>query len=44
MRLLSRGFERMAVDYETINPEALAFWPQFFAPVGISYMRVPERT
>ena len=39
-----QGFERMAVDYETINPEALAFWPRFFTPVAISYMRMPERT
>jgi ribosomal protein S18 acetylase RimI-like enzyme len=38
-----QGFERMAVDYETINPEALAFWPRFFTPVAISHVRMPER-
>jgi ribosomal protein S18 acetylase RimI-like enzyme len=38
------GFERMALDYETINPEALAFWPRFFKVIATSYMRVPERT
>jgi ribosomal protein S18 acetylase RimI-like enzyme len=37
------GFERLAVDYETINPEALAFWPREFRPVAISHLRVPER-
>jgi ribosomal protein S18 acetylase RimI-like enzyme len=39
-----RGFERMAVDYETINPEALAFWPRHFRVVASSYLRVPERS
>lgn len=38
-----RGFERMAVDYETINPEAMAFWPRYFKVVATSYLRVPER-
>ena len=39
----AQGFQRMAVDYETINPEALAFWPRHFAVVASSYVRVPER-
>ena len=38
------GFERMAVDYETINPQAMAFWPRYFDVVAVSYMRVPERS
>jgi GNAT superfamily N-acetyltransferase len=37
------GFERMAVDYETINPQAVSFWPRYFDVVAVSYMRVPER-
>ncbi|MGZ6260177.1 MAG: GNAT family N-acetyltransferase [Candidatus Limnocylindrales bacterium] len=40
----ARGFERMAVDYETINPEALAFWPRYFDLVAVSYLRYPERS
>ena len=39
----AQGFRRMAVDYETINPEALDFWPRHFAVVASSYVRVPER-
>jgi GNAT superfamily N-acetyltransferase len=37
------GYARMAVDYETLNPQALAFWPRFFRPVAVSYMRAVER-
>jgi GNAT superfamily N-acetyltransferase len=37
------GFERVAVDYETINPDALAFWPKAFSVVAVSMLRVPER-
>jgi ribosomal protein S18 acetylase RimI-like enzyme len=38
-----RGFQRMAVDYETTNPEARTFWPRYFEPVAISYVRLIER-
>jgi len=38
----ARGFERMAVDYESFNPQAAAFWPRFFDPVAVSVVRVPE--
>lgn len=37
-----RGFTRMSVDYETVNPTALAFWPSRFDTVAVSLMRVPE--
>lgn len=37
-----RGFTRMSVDYETINPTALAFWPSRFDIVAVSLMRMPE--
>lgn len=39
----TRGFTRMSVDYETVNPPALAFWPRHFATVATSVMRIPER-
>ncbi len=38
----ARGFTRMSVDYETINPQALAFWPRYFTPVAVSLVRVLE--
>ena len=31
-----------AVDFETFNPDAAAFWPQHFQSVCLSLMRVPE--
>lgn len=37
------GIERCAVDFESINPEAAAFWPKYFDLVCLSLMRVPER-
>lgn len=40
----ARGFRRCAVDFESFNPEAAAFWPRFFQPVCYSLMRIPERT
>jgi len=39
----ARGFRRCAVDFESFNPEAAAFWPRFFQPVCYSLMRIPER-
>ncbi len=39
-----RGFTACAVDFESFNPEAAAFWPRYFEPVCLSLMRVPETT
>ncbi len=39
----ARGFERCAVDFESFNPEAAAFWVKYFEPVVFSAIRVPER-
>ncbi len=33
------GKSLMSVDFETMNPEAYAFWPRFFKPVTWSYER-----
>lgn len=37
-----RGFKYCAVNFESFNPEAAAFWMKYFDPVGLSVMRVPE--
>lgn len=37
-----RGFTCCAVDFESFNPEAAAFWPKYFEPVAFSLARVPE--
>jgi GNAT superfamily N-acetyltransferase len=37
-----RGFTRMAVNFESFNPEAAAFWPKYFQPVCLSLVRAPE--
>jgi len=37
-----RGAERCAVDFESFNPEAAVFWMEYFEPVCLSVMRVPE--
>jgi hypothetical protein len=50
--LLSAGVEQYrqldytacAVNFESINPEAAAFWPQHFSPVCHSLLRIPENT
>lgn len=39
-----RGFTACAVDFESFNPEAAAFWPRYFEPVCFSLMRVPENS
>jgi GNAT superfamily N-acetyltransferase len=36
------GLTYSAVDFETFNPEAAAFWMRHFTPVCYSLMRVPE--
>jgi ribosomal protein S18 acetylase RimI-like enzyme len=37
-----QGFACCAVDFESANPEAAAFWPRYFEPVCYSLFRVPE--
>jgi len=37
-----RGFSCCAVDFESFNPEAAAFWLKYFQPVCYSLIRVPE--
>lgn len=37
-----RGFGYCAVNFESFNPEAAAFWPKYFEPVCYSVTRVPE--
>jgi GNAT superfamily N-acetyltransferase len=37
-----QGAERCAVDFESFNPEAAAFWMRYFEPVCLSLLRVPE--
>ncbi len=37
-----RGLSYCAVNFESFNPEAAAFWPKYFEPVCFSVMRVPE--
>jgi ribosomal protein S18 acetylase RimI-like enzyme len=38
----ARGFTFCAVNFESFNPEAAAFWMQYFEPVCLSLVRVPE--
>lgn len=38
----ARGFSCCAVNFESFNPEATAFWLYFFEPVCYSLLRVPE--
>jgi GNAT superfamily N-acetyltransferase len=38
-----QGFTCCAVDFESFNPEAAAFWTRFFTPVALSVIRVPEK-
>lgn len=37
-----RGLKYCAVNFESFNPEAAAFWPRYFDPVCLSVVRVPE--
>lgn len=39
----AQGFQRCSVDFESFNPEAVAFWTRYFTPVCFSAVRVPER-
>jgi GNAT superfamily N-acetyltransferase len=38
----SRGLKYCAVNFESFNPEAAAFWMKYFEPVCYSVVRVPE--
>lgn len=38
-----RGVTHVAVDYETTNPQAAAFWPRWTTPVCRSLQRILER-
>jgi ribosomal protein S18 acetylase RimI-like enzyme len=38
----ARGFTCCTVNFESFNPEAVAFWMKYFDPVGLSVVRVPE--
>jgi GNAT superfamily N-acetyltransferase len=42
--LQARGFHYCAVNFESFNPEAAAFWMKYFQPVCFSLLRVPELT
>ncbi|HRQ38579.1 MAG TPA: GNAT family N-acetyltransferase [Chloroflexota bacterium] len=37
-----RGFTCCALNFESFNPEATAFWLNYFVPVCYSLLRVPE--
>jgi len=39
----ARGYNCCAVDFESLNPEAAAFWMKYFEPVCLSVIRVPEK-
>lgn len=38
----ARGYTCCTVDFESLNPEATAFWMKYFDPVCLSVIRVPE--
>ncbi|MEW6403146.1 MAG: GNAT family N-acetyltransferase [Chloroflexota bacterium] len=38
----SRGLKYCAVNFESFNPEAAAFWMKYFEPACYSVVRVPE--
>jgi GNAT superfamily N-acetyltransferase len=38
----ARGFTLCAVNFESFNPTASAFWMKYFEPVCLSVVRVPE--
>jgi GNAT superfamily N-acetyltransferase len=38
----ARGLTFCAVNFESFNPEAAAFWMKYFEPVCLSVVRVPE--
>ena len=38
----ARGLRYCAVNFESFNPAATAFWMKYFEPVCLSVVRVPE--
>lgn len=38
----AQGVTSCAVNFESFNPEATAFWTRYFTPVCLSLLRVPE--
>jgi len=38
----TRGYQRCTLDFESVNPQASAFWLRYFQPAAYSLMRVPE--
>lgn len=40
----ARGGVRMAVDFESFNPEASTLWMKYFTPACISVIRYPEKS
>lgn len=38
----ARGYSCCSVDFESLNPEAAAFWMKYFEPVCLSVIRIPE--
>jgi ribosomal protein S18 acetylase RimI-like enzyme len=39
----ARGYNCCTVDFESLNPEAAAFWMKYFDPVCLSVIRIPEK-
>jgi len=37
-----RGYQRCTLDFESVNPQASAFWLRYFQPVAYSLLRIPE--
>jgi GNAT superfamily N-acetyltransferase len=38
----AQGITSCAVNFESFNPEAAAFWTRYFTPVCLSLLRIPE--
>ena len=38
----ARGYRRCTLDFESVNPQASAFWLRHFQPAAYSLMRIPE--
>lgn len=38
----TRGFKRCTLDFESVNPQASAFWLRYFKPVAYSLLRILE--
>ena len=38
----AKGYQHCTLDFESVNPQASAFWLRYFQPAAYSLMRVPE--